>query len=191
MEKQTDLFFNQILVKYKHRYIRFAQSYVHDIDEAEDLVMDSLLYYWENRENLSKVENVSMYLLTVIKHKCLNYLQRQSTRDDLSEKILSDKEWDLQMRISSLEACNPQSLFSEEIQQLFDKALETLPEKTRRIFMMSRSDEKSYKEIAEAMNLSTKSIEFHMSKALSVLRIALKDYLPLLLPVFEFFYSSM
>lgn len=95
------------------------------------------------------------------------------------------------MRISSLEACNPQSLFSEEIQQLFDKALETLPEKTRRIFMMSRSDEKSYKEIAEAMNLSTKSIEFHMSKALSVLRIALKDYLPLLLPVFEFFYSSM
>ncbi|WP_080903105.1 RNA polymerase sigma-70 factor [Parabacteroides sp. Marseille-P3160] len=191
MEKQTDLFFNQILVKYKQRYIRFAQSYVHDTEAAEDLVMDSLLYYWENRENLSTVENVPMYLLTVIKHKCLNYLQRQCTWDDLSEKILSDKEWDLQMRISSLEACDPQSLFSEEIQQLFDKALETLPEKTRRIFMMSRSDEKSYKEIAETMNLTTKSIEFHMSKALGVLRIALKDYLPLLLPVFEFFYGRL
>lgn len=191
LEKLTDKrYFNQIFVDYRQRYIRFASSYVHDTDIAEDLVMEGLMYYWENRQTLSNVENIPLYILIVIKHKCLNYLQRQRTWEDLAEKMLSDKEWDLQMRISSLEACDPQRLFSDEIQHLFDIALKSLSEKSRRAFIMSRYEEKSYKEIAEAMNLSKKSVEFHISKALSVLRTALKDYLPLLVPAFDFFYNN-
>lgn len=190
MEKQTDIqLFNQLYAKNRQRYIRFASSYVHEEAVAEDLVMESLMYYWEKRDSLIHIDNVPMYILTVLKHKCLNHLQRQRTWNDLSESMLTDTQWDIQMRISSLEACDPQRLFSDEVQQLLEKALASMPEKSRQIFIMSRYEEKTYKEIASIMNLSVKSVEFHMSKTLGVLRKALKDYLPLLIPVFDFFYN--
>ena len=81
----------------------------------------------------------------------------------------------------TLEACDPEELFSSEAQRLIDETLESLPEKTRTIFIMSRYENKSHKEIAEHLDLSTKSIEFHISKALGVLRKRLKDYLPFFL----------
>ncbi|MDD4514202.1 RNA polymerase sigma-70 factor [Massilibacteroides sp.] len=180
---------DQIYSEYKERYIRFALSYVRDKDTAEDMVMEAILYYWENRASLTDVKNIPLYILTVIKNKCLNYLQRLRSWNDLSDKILTDQEWDLKMRISSLSSCDPAMLFCDEVQVLLRKAIGELPEKTRAIFLLSREDEKSYKEIAEITGLSVKSVEFHISKALTHLRQRLKDYLPLLLPVFDFFYN--
>ena len=121
MEEKTDIqLFNQLYATNKQKYIRFASSYVHEDAVAEDLVMESLMYYWERRSSLGHIENVSMYILTVLKHKCLNHLQRQRTWDNLSENMLTDTQWDIQMRISSLEACNPEQLFSDEVQQLLE-----------------------------------------------------------------------
>ena len=85
------------------------------------------------------------------------------------------------LKITTLEACDPEELFSSEAQRLIDETLESLPEKTRTIFIMSRYENKTHKEIAEHLGLSTKSIEFHISKALGVLRKRLKDYLPFFL----------
>lgn len=93
------------------------------------------------------------------------------------------------MRISSLEACEPEALFSAEVQELIKKTLDKLPEKSSRIFMMSRYEGKSYQTIARETSLSVKSVEFHISKALTALRKDLKDYLPALLSVFDFFYN--
>ena len=78
-------------------------------------------------------------------------------------------------------------LFGNEIRRLVDSALAKLPEKSRRIFLMSRYEGKNYQTIAMETNLSVKSIEFHISKSLQVLRRELKDYLPGLLFVLEFF----
>ena len=190
MEKHNNIVrLDRIFTEYKERFIRFALSYVRDVDVAEDLVMEAIMYYWENRDTLINVENVPLYILTIIKNKSLNYLNRLRTWDEVSDRIITDKEWDLKMRISSLESCDPENLFCEEVQQLLEQTLNKLPEKTRRIFLLSRDDEKNYKEIAEITGLSTKSVEFHISKALKHLRKRLKDYLPLLLPVFDFFYD--
>lgn len=87
--------------------------------------------------------------------------------------------WELNLRIATLEACNPERLFSDEVQQLVEKALATLPAQTRDIFIRSRYHNQSHKEIAEALGISTKSVEFHITKALKVLRVVLKDYFPL------------
>lgn len=191
MKKEKNIVrLDQIFIEYRERYIRFALSYVRKIEVAEDLVMESIMYYWENRSNLKEVENVPFYILTIVKNKCLNYLQRLRTWDNINDRILTDKEWDLKMRINSLEACNPQSLFCKEVQQLLSQALEELPEKTKKIFLMSRDEGKSYKTIAKSTGLSVKSIEFHISKSLSFLRNRLKDYLPLLIPIFNFFYEK-
>ena len=130
--------FNQLYSDYKSRFVRFANTYVGDSMIAEDIAIESLMYYWENRGNLAPESNVPAYILTVIKHKCLNYLQRLRTQEDIVEYLKDCDTWELNLRIATLEACNPEKLFSDEVISLVTKALETLPEQTRDIFIRSR-----------------------------------------------------
>lgn len=173
--------FNKLFTNYRGIFIRFANTYIQDEETAEDIVVDSLVYYWENRHSLASDSNIPAYIMEVVKHKSLNYLRNQRIREDIEQNIWAHTERVRKLRITTLEACDPEELFSSEAQRLIDETLENLPEKTRTIFIMSRYENKTHKEIAEYYGLSTKSIEFHISKALSMLRKKLKDYLPLCL----------
>lgn len=173
--------FNELFTTYKGKFIRFAQTYVRDTAVAEDYVIDSLLYYWENRHKLEGDVNVPAYVLTVLKHKCLNYLQHQSLHEEVMSSMLSHAQWELNTRIASLEACEPYELFVEEAQEIVKTTLAQLPQRTREIFVMSRMQNLSHKEIAEKLGITAKGVEFHISKALKELRIGLKDYLPVFL----------
>ena len=188
MDEKTDIKrFNNIFVTHRDRYIRFAYSYTYNQEAAEDLVTESLMYYWENRGKLASDSNVPAYILTVIKHKCLNYLQRLRTREEIVEYLKDCDTWELNLRIATLEACNPEKLFSDELQSLVDKALETLPEQTRDIFVRSRYNNQRHREIAAALGISTKTVEFHITKALKVLRVALRDCFPVLAFLAKYF----
>lgn len=181
MEKPaTDLrTFNEIFSTYQGRFIRFAHSYVRDIAVAEDFTLEALMYYWEHRDTLSADSNVPAYILTIIKNKCLNYLQHLQVRQEATERILTHAEWELNTRITSLQACEPEELFTQEVTDIVNRTLDLLPDQTRNIFIMSRYENKSYKEIATITGMTTKGVEFHISKALKVLRENLKDYFPL------------
>lgn len=170
--------FNQLFTDYKMRFVHFANTYVNDSMMAEDIVIESLLYYWENRDNLAPDSNVPAYILTIIKHTCLNYLQRLRTGEEIIEYLKNCDTWELNLRIATLEACNPEKLFSAEVRSIVEKSLQKLPEQTRDIFVRSRYHTQSHKEIAASLGISTKTVEFHITKALKVLRIALKDYFP-------------
>lgn len=173
--------FNKLFSNYQGIFIRFANTYIQDEDTAEDIVVDSLVYYWENRHSLSSNSNIPAYIMEVVKHKSLNYLRNQRIREDIEQNLWTHMDRVRRLKITTLEACDPEELFSSEAQRLINETLESLPEKTRTIFIMSRYENKSHKEIAEHLDLSTKSIEFHITKALGVLRKRLKDYLPFFL----------
>ena len=98
-----------------------------------------------------------------IKHKFINYLQHIQVREDASEHLKNHAEWELNTRISTLEACNPEELFTAEAQEIVNKTLATLPEQTRRIFIMSRYENKPHKEIAETLGMTTKGVEYIIS----------------------------
>lgn len=168
--------FNRLFGEYQQRFIRFAGTYVSDAATAEDIVMESFMAAWEKRDMLS-ASAFPPYALTIVKNKCLNHLRSQGVRLRAAEDIHSHGARMLRTRISTLEACNPEELFSEEARRLVNETLDRLPEKTRTIFIRSRFDGKSYKEIAAEMGVTVKSVEFEVSKAMKILRVVLKDYL--------------
>jgi len=178
-EKHSIEVFNQLFITYKGRFVYFALTYVGDVMTAEDIAVESLMDYWENRNQLADDSNIPAYILTVIKHKCLNYLQRIRMGEDVAKYLKNCDDWELDLRISTLEACDPERIFCDEIQRIVEETLKTLPSQTRDIFVRSRYKNQNHKEIAASLNISTKSVEFHITKTLKVLRVALKDYFPM------------
>lgn len=176
--------FNQLYKEFQKRFVRFANAYVRDITAAEDITVEAMMYYWENRQSLNEASNVPAYILTVIKNKCLNYLRHQQIHEEYSDKAKDYYEWELNTRIATLQACEPYELLISEIQELVQQALAHMPERTRTIFMLNRYENKSYNEIAALMNITPKGVDFHINKALKMLKIHLKDYFPLFLYFF-------
>ncbi len=178
-------FFDHLYRNYKDSFVHFAKTYVYNVETAEDIVMESFLYYLEKRSTLTD-ENIPSYILTVIKNKCLNYLIRLRKQYEIGEYLRNVEAWELNLQIATLEACNPERLFSHEVRKIINETLAKQPQLTREIFIRSRFKEESHKEIAKSLNLSTKSIEYHLTKVLKVLRVALKDYFPFII-FFNFF----
>ena len=178
-EKHCIEIFNHLFTNYKRKFVHFAKTYVNDRAIAEDITIESMIDYWENRNSLPTDSNIPAYILTVIKHKCLNYLQHLRTTEKVAKYLKDCSDWELDLRISTLEACNPERIFCDEIQKIVKETLQKLPLQTREIFIRSRYNNQTHKEIAESLKISTKSVEFHLTKALKVLRVALKDYFPL------------
>lgn len=175
--------FTLIFKQYSNRFIAFAATYVGNRSTAEDIVMDAFLYYWERRSSMGENPNPPAYILTTIKHKCLNHLRNQTIQAKARQNIASINTQALKVRITTLEALDPEEIFSEEIKLAVRQAIEALPYKTREIFLLSRIHGKTYKEIAEELSLTVKSVEFEISKANRILRSILKDpshYLSLL-----------
>ena len=137
------------------------------------------------RDELDVDTNPRAYILTLVKHLSLNYLRHQQVRITVEEELSQSMEREQAFRIRTLQDCDPQDLFSEELQQLVRQTLQQLPEQTRLIFFKSRLEGKRNGEIAEEMGLSVKSVEYHITQALKALRKQLKDYLPLFLLLYE------
>jgi len=176
-EETTDIrLFNQLFSEYRKRFTYYACSYLQDEAAAEDVVTDSFIYFWENRHTLVLNQNVPAYILKVVKHKCLNYLRSQSVRLKAHHEMNGHQLRILQTRIMTLEACDPQELFREEASGIVERALAMLPAQTKEIFARSRHQNQNYQQIAADLGVSVKTVEFHISKALKILRSSLKDY---------------
>ena len=176
----TEQQFSKLYQEYYDRSFRFVSLYVHNDLAAEDIVSESLIKLWETLRT-EKIQNPLAFLITILKNKSLDHLRSESRKGAMQENLVDWHERALAIRIDNLEACNPDAMFSNEIKRILHKTLETLPSQTRRIFILSRIQQKSGKEIAEMLNLTVKGVDYHIAKALKVLRITLKDYLPLLL----------
>lgn len=148
---------------------------------AEDIYMEAIIQYWEKRYDLSPDTNIPAYILTSVKNKALNHLRHQSIRIDAEDQLYDHRQRELNFRISSLESCDPSELFTNEVKKIIQDTLNELPEQTRTIFFESRFENKTNREIAAELGISIKTVEFHISKALKLFRLRLKDYLPVFL----------
>lgn len=171
--------FNDIYTAFYRKSYLYVKSYVQEEMVAEDIVSDSLIKLWEQLRQ-KPIDPVAPYLFSMLKNRALDYLKHQNIKHDVHGLMTEGLERELQIRISSLESSDPKEVFSSEIQQIVEKTLNSLPERTREIFVLSRFGNKSHKEIAELYNISVKGVEYHIGQSVSTLRVTLKDYLPLI-----------
>ncbi|MBT1704554.1 RNA polymerase sigma-70 factor [Chryseosolibacter indicus] len=149
----------------------FANKFLHDLDEAEEIVQEVFFKIWKNRANLNENESIQSYLFTAVKNGCFSLLAHNKIKDkyaSLLEQIYLSGEYG---------TINHDSLIATELEKDFSRVLETLPPECRRIFELSRFEGRKYHEIANELNISIKTVETQMSRALSKIRVQLKDYL--------------
>ena len=143
----------------------YARKYLSDLDQAEEMVQDVFCNLWEKRQNLNITTSISSYLYTSVRNRCLNEIRRQKNTS------IQDAH--------EIEAVADYSSKIEEIEldERIEKAIQELPEMSRKVFEMSRMEGMKYKEISEKLNIGIKAVEANMSRALKKLRTDLKDYI--------------
>ncbi|SDL01186.1 RNA polymerase sigma-70 factor, ECF subfamily [Catalinimonas alkaloidigena] len=150
--------------------VQFATKYVGKDETAEELVQELFSTLWIKAEALEIRTSLKSYLFGAVRNACLNHLKHEKVK----------QAYTLHVQHGPTHAPELDFLELEELKEKIEQAMDQLPEKCRAIFEMSRYEGKKYQEIADALQLSVKTVENQMGKALRILREALKDYLPLL-----------
>lgn len=165
---------------------RFAYKYIDDVDNAQDIVQDTMLKVWEQRARLSEISNIKSYLFLAVKNSCLNYLEHKKVMCKHAEIVSAE------INLLSLQESN--LAFEEEHDLLEEKifeAIENLPKQCGDIFKMKYIEGKKIKEIAELSNLSPRTVEAHVFNALKKLRAACLHLMPILILWMVCFFSKI
>jgi RNA polymerase sigma-70 factor (ECF subfamily) len=171
--------FNEIYMTFYRKSVLFVKSYIHDDLAAEDIAAEALIKLWE-RIKIEPIDPVAPFLFTILKNSSLDYLKHQVVRKAVHDAIAESFNRELEIRTTALEACDPSDIFSDEVQKIFESTLNSLPEKTREIFLLSRFGNKPHKEIAELFGITIKGVDYHIMQSIKELKVSLSDYLPLL-----------
>jgi len=147
----------------------FAQKYVKDFETAKEIVQDAFVILWEKRAGMDTDRSVKSYLTTTIHNKCHNYLRDNRK---FNSEILS-----IENLVQPDGYAQADKLVEVELTAEIKKAINELPEKCKQIFLMSRNENLKYHEIADKLEISVKTVETQMSKALQHMRLRLAEYL--------------
>lgn len=151
----------------------FAIQYVKDYEAAREIVQEAFVNMWSRREQIDPSKAVKSYLITSVKNRSLNFLRDNKKFD--SNLLIHEELYPLPAYQQS------DHLVVTELKEQITLAIKELPEKCREVFLLNRDEHKKYQEIADQLQISVKTVETQMSKALQHLRIRLKEYLVILL----------
>ena len=150
--------YKQLFLLFYPSLLSFAVSIIRSKESSEEIVSDVFIKIWEKRHQLDKVENLSYYLFTAVKNKCLNCLKDQKNKENLEIN-------DVIIEFKSLYYDPEQKLISAEMIDQIRKAIQELPPRCRLIFKLIKEEGLRYKEVADLLQLSVKTVENQMSLA--------------------------
>ena len=173
LQKGSNEAFEIIFKTYFSVLTKYAMTFVNTLQEAEDLVEDCFLWIWHKKESITIDSSLRAYLFTLVKHKCLDLKKKEQIKIKYKNQILETHKFDDHHE-------KPSTLLVKELDEQINDEINKLPNQCRRIFKMNRFEGLKYKEIAEKLDISIATVKTQMSLALTKLKKAFRDYLPLL-----------
>lgn len=151
--------YKELFVLLHNRLKQFAYSILKSNEEAEELVSDVFIRIWEKREQLPDIESPLLYFYTTVKNLALNRLSKQKRQASASAE-------DWLVQLNSIYFDPEQLMVTEEMMRKIRQAINDLPPRCRVIFKLIKEDGLKYKETAELLQLSVKTVEAQMAIAL-------------------------
>ncbi len=168
IKKGNIVTFEKLFRKYYAGLCNYATKYLKDLDKAEEVVQELFYKLWEKRNKLDINVSLKSYLYRAVYNGCLQYLNHRAIEIKYENYY---KKQNKEYAIDASEAMNMQ-----ELNEIINETLNSLPERCRNIFFLNRYDGLKYREIAKKLDLSIKTVEANMGKALKLLRKNLKNY---------------
>ena len=166
--------FEMVFRDYYKPLVRYGNTFLKDSDEAEDIVQQVFVSFWEKRAQLDIHTSIRAVLYKAVQNACLNKIKHMKVRNVYAAEL----------KATAICEDSSDSVQVTELNERIQLAMENMPEQCGRIFKMSRFEQLRYQEIADELGLSVKTVENQMGKALKIVREELKDYLPLLILFF-------
>ncbi len=165
--------FDTLFRKYYPVLCTYGSRFV-SLEEAEEIVQDLMLWLWESRQMIVIESSLGQYLFRAVYHRCLNLLSREQTKRQADTRFYEE----MQKMVHETDLYH-----LREMTRKIEWAIANLPPSYREAFEMHRFRNMTYKEIAEILDVSPKTVDYRIQQALKQLRTDLKEYLPLLLPL--------
>jgi len=165
--RDSETALNFLYRHYFHKLMRFITLYVKSDQSAEEILSDVFITIWQNRRYLFEIKNFNAYIYTIARNLSIDYLR--------TKKMVFDQLDEIPLDIYFRTDMNPENdLISKELAITLNDAINSLPTQCKMAYKLIREDKMKYKDAAEILNISVKTLEAHMTKAIKELRMALK-----------------
>jgi len=158
--------FDQIYNRYWEKLFLYVAKVVRDSEEAQDIVQEVFVSLWERRQKLGTINSLSAYLFAASRYKGLSYVKAHLHKNRYMDSI------------AAFFSCGDNSLDEQqsvaELATFIDRQIEKLPSKMREIFILSRKENLSYKEISTRLQISDKTVKKQISNALKLFRLKVR-----------------
>jgi RNA polymerase sigma-70 factor (ECF subfamily) len=166
--------FAEIYHRYATNIAEFAGSKLYSLEDARDIIHDVFVKLWVERKTLVVTSNLKTYLYTIVRYKVIDRIRRNATDERYKEALQSLANWQ--------EASAEHRLAAKELEKKIRKTVDELPPKTREVYLLSREEHYTVRDIAEKLNVSEQTVKNQITSALKRLR----DSLLVLLLIIDF-----
>ena len=171
--------FDNIYNTYSSKLFSFANALLKDPDEATDIVQDVFITLWEKRDQVDIEQNFDNYIFTIVYNGVRKFFRKRSLKYKLEDYLLGNSP-------DAIEGADGDLIYNELL-ELANKSLEKLPPKRKEVYLLKKQEGLSVKEIAKKLDISPRTVESHLAKALGFLKKELES-ISLLTLLFYYFY---
>jgi RNA polymerase sigma-70 factor, ECF subfamily len=168
--------FSLLFKTYYSPLCAYAATIIKDHKVAEEIVQESFIKIWENREQITIEISLKSYLYKCIHNHCLNTIKHINANQKRTDVLIKELTYHAEIVNQNFNESQLEQIVCNEMEVFFEKAIDALPDQCKEIFCLSRYDQHTYDEIAEKLSISVNTVKTQMSRALEKLREAYKKF---------------
>lgn len=157
--------------------VNFADEYISDLESSRNIVQTIFMKLWEKHQLVDPASNLKSYLYLATRNACLSHIRHLKVENAYFQKTLKNSE-DLQLNYEALEELDIDRIDFQKLENIIQETIDSLPERCREVFLLSRVHDMKNREIAEKLDITVKAVEANITRALAKLRENTSQYLP-------------